>query len=653
MTRKKIKNNQDNKKNLFSRIIREGKRRKYVFIALIFSLALILRLINIFIIDDNPYFENPIMDELYHDQWAQEIASGDLLSRTPFYRAPAYIFLLGLIYKIFSHNYFIARLIGCIFGALNCVLIYILAKKLFNTGIGIASGIIACFYSMLIYFDSSLLTVFLEIFFYLLGLIWFIKAIEEPSKLSWFLSGIFFGIGAITRPNILVFIVFAAISPFIFLKKIKITGRFKYAGIFTLAVLTIVGMITLVNIISGNDFVLIAWNGGINFFLGNNELSNGWSATNPIIRQTWWGGYNDAIIIAEKNVGHDLRPSEVSAYWFKQSFNYIINNFGNWLKLIMRKIYLFSNNYEISNNQSIQYIHNHSFLLRIPFIKFAFLISFGLCGAIATIGRDKKRLILFLYMFLYSASIIIFFVNARYRMPIIPVLIIFSVSGIHWLFQQIKFRKKKEIFLFGTFFVILILLSFSDFYNTHNPNMSQVHFSLGNQYIKERDFNKAIHEFELSIEINPINIYAWNNLASALIQQKRYEEAYEALQMSLRYSENPTAYSRMGVIMIQLKNFKKAESVLNKAIKVNSQDPEGYYYLAFLKAQLGETEEALIILDECINLNPDPRYLISIFFLKGQIHFYRGEKDKAIGYLKKAEGLPKAKALLEEIKSQK
>ena len=92
MTRKKIKNNQDNKKNLFSRIIREGKRRKYVFIALIFSLALILRLINIFIIDDNPYFENPIMDELYHDQWAQKIASGDLLSRTPFYRAPAYIF---------------------------------------------------------------------------------------------------------------------------------------------------------------------------------------------------------------------------------------------------------------------------------------------------------------------------------------------------------------------------------------------------------------------------------------------------------------------------------------------------------------------------------------------------------------------------------
>ena len=98
---------------------------------IIFILALGVRFINLETIKDNPFFNYPIMDEKYHDQWAQEIAQGNLFGRVPYYRAPAYPYFLGLVYKLFGHSYYIPRLIGIIIGALSCMLIFLTGKEIF------------------------------------------------------------------------------------------------------------------------------------------------------------------------------------------------------------------------------------------------------------------------------------------------------------------------------------------------------------------------------------------------------------------------------------------------------------------------------------------------------------------------------------------
>lgn len=651
MTKQKGEKPKIAKKNPLQHGKEQSSKIIYYLPLVIFLLALLIRTVNLILISDNPYFENPVMDEFYHDEWAREIASGNWTVNIPFYRAPAYAFLLGAVYSVFGHNFFIARMIGSIFGALNCVLIFFLAKHLFNRKAGILAGIFACFYGMFLYYDSSLLTVYLEIFLYLMWLVWLVKAMEKPGLIPWLLSGLFFGLGAITRPNILVFIPVVILLIFYFYRKTNIIVKFRYAGIFLIGLLIFVSLVAYINLKHGNDFVLVAWNGGINFFLGNNESANGWSATSPMLRGTWFGGYNDAIIIAENSAGSNLHPSGVSAFWFQKGLEFIKTDFSGWISLTVKKAYLFLTNYEIPNNQSIKYIQGYSILQRLPLFSFLTAISLGLCGALFTIKRNKKRWILFLFMFTYTISMIAFFVNARYRMPIIPILIIFGAGGVLYFFQEIDRRKWKNVAAFGGLVLSVILLSTSNFYGIRFHESSSSHFSLGNQYASSSNFNRAVMEFELSIRSDPANVLAWNNLASALAQNGRYNEAYDALEMSLRYSENSTAYARMGLLLLRLERPEKAEECLIKAVELNPGDVESYYYLAYMEAERGNTDKALEFLDECFTREIDPRYAEMIYLLKGQIHLTRDEIQDAVESLQNAGDNPTTLMLLEQIEN--
>jgi 4-amino-4-deoxy-L-arabinose transferase-like glycosyltransferase len=122
------------------------KDRDKIWIAGIFVLALALRIIYLLQIKANPHFFSPTMDPLYHDAWAQNIAGGNWIGSKVFFRAPFYAYFLALVYKIFGHSYIVPRVIQHLLGSVSCVLIYSLAKKLFNRTVAIVSGIIAATY---------------------------------------------------------------------------------------------------------------------------------------------------------------------------------------------------------------------------------------------------------------------------------------------------------------------------------------------------------------------------------------------------------------------------------------------------------------------------------------------------------------------------
>ena len=85
---------------------------RFVWAAVIFLAALAVRLIYFFQVKANfPGWDSPTIDPLYHDLWARQIASGDLLGSGPFFRAPFYAYFLGLIYTIFGPSLAAAKII--------------------------------------------------------------------------------------------------------------------------------------------------------------------------------------------------------------------------------------------------------------------------------------------------------------------------------------------------------------------------------------------------------------------------------------------------------------------------------------------------------------------------------------------------------------
>jgi tetratricopeptide (TPR) repeat protein len=605
---------------------------------MIFVIAFAVRIANLEIIKNNPFFNSPTMDEKYNDDWAHDITRGHLFSNAPFYRAPAYPFFLGLVYAIFSNGYYIARLFGLIIGAFSCVFIYLVGRELFSHSVGLIAALLACFYGMFLFYDAMLLTVYLEILFSLLALFWLLKWLKHRNSRSIFISGVFWGLASITRPNFLIFVPVIAVYVLLAIKDIPMNARLKYVLLLIAGLLPSVIPVILINVLIGKDFVPIAWNGGINFFLGNNPSANGWSATSPELDATWWGGYKDAIIVAGKALHKEyLLPSQVSNYWFIRGINYIFTNPLGWLGLMLKKVYLLLNSFELSNNQSIQGFQQYSFLLRIPLLNYGTILALAIWGIICSVREKNKGTFLTIFFLVaYSFSIVIFFVCARYRIVLVPFLLIFASHAVIWIIRKIKEKMYRGTVLIIIGMIALIVFFNTDFYGTHVIDQSKIHESTGNRFFDVHKYSKAIEEYNKALSYDPKNTDAMNALGNTYMMLRQLAPAEKLFKASLGIKTSVDALCKLGIIYMGKNDMDSAKVYFDEAIAMNSTNPEVYYYTGMFYAYNKSPQLAIKYLETALGYYPDPKYLNNIYVNLSKLYLEIGNKEESAKYFQKA-----------------
>ena len=107
-------------------------------------------------------------------------------------------------------------------------------------------------------------------------------------------------------------------------------------------------------------FVITTSQAGSNFYIGNNLKANG--SYVPLISGHFTPEFEgpDAKMIAEKELGRELKPSEVSRYWFAKSFDYIKNNKFHYSVLMWKKIKLMFNYYEVPDSEDFYFYRQYS-----------------------------------------------------------------------------------------------------------------------------------------------------------------------------------------------------------------------------------------------------------------------------------------------------
>ncbi|MCJ7497306.1 MAG: tetratricopeptide repeat protein, partial [candidate division Zixibacteria bacterium] len=523
-----------------------------------------------------------------------------------------YPFFLSLLIKVFGKDLFVLRIIQIFIGSLSCVLIYLLARKLFNSKVAILSAIFACLYAPLIFFDVEFLDTFFIIFFGLLSVYILICAQKRPSIYRFFLGGIIIGISAIARPNILLFAVFIPFWVFFYFRK-NLNPRkiFSFILFFILGLFLIVLPVILVNYFAGKDFVLIAWQGGINFYLGNNPYASGYNAVASGIRTTWYGIYYDSINLAEKISGRRLKFSETSDFWFKQGYHFIMTQPLFALKLYLKKIALFMGGYEISENPNIYFFWSHPQNILKPLL-WKNIISFpgGILLPLAWIGiilafREWKRLSLVLgFIFSYMFSVILFFVNTRFRLPVIPFLLIFSAFAIFKIIENEKIKTKLLLIFLS---VIIIILANIDLTRQMDPVYeAQFHYILGNAYLKEKSFQKAEDEFNQAIHISEKQARAFTGLGVIRYVQGNYIQAESLLNKALRVDSTEVyAYRYLGDIYAKKKEYSKALQEYQMALSLNPEYGEAYFGAGYVYANFGDLKKAVEMWEKSLVYSPD------------------------------------------------
>ncbi|MFH2056318.1 MAG: tetratricopeptide repeat protein [bacterium] len=590
-------------------------RKKLLILLLgLFLAAFLVRFIYLNQLTSMPSFDSPVMDEGYHLKTAEQINSADGLPDDPYFRAPLYLYFLAKILLIAGGSLYWVRMVQILIGSLLPILVFFLGRRLFDPKIALISAAIAVIYPTFLYFDNSLLITSLMVILTTLLCLQLYRTEQKPTNLNFILSGLLLGLAALARPNVLLFGPALLIWLWLVVKS-RIGLRqslLKYALLAGATILVILP-VTVRNYAVSGDFVLIAWQGGFNFYLGNNKDASGWSAGVSGIDRSWERSFQEPIAIAEKARGHALKRSEVSDYWYEKTFDDIGSDPGHFLALLGKKLRLLVNGEEIPNNQNIYMVREFVpivkyLMFKDPlFMPYGLLLPLALAGIALTARQWRKYLLLYLLLGSYSLSLILFFVCARYRQPLIPILILFAVAAVSQLAGI--FRKGK---LFQGLLVIalvgLLMVDTNSSLLGGRDDYAEAtdHYSLGVHLLQKQDLQGAEREFLQALDIFPDYARAYVDLGWIYRRTKSPEEALNYYNLALRADPSIwEAYLNIAEILNKMGRSEEALKVLEKARDTAPNNEFVRLELAQALYALGQQDRAEMEITEAMRINRD------------------------------------------------
>ena len=540
---------------------------------LIFTLAVGLRLIHLWSMKDTPLFSFLMGDSEIYDLWATEIASNNWLGNQIFFQAPLYPYFLGVVYALFGKDLMVIRLIQIFLGSLSCLLVAASGKYFFSRKIGMLAGVILAVYPPAIYFDCLIQKAVFALFFMALLLFLLSQIVHHAKWIYWLLSGLVLGCLVLVRENALILVCATLAWLFFHFWNDRKKRMITWGAAFALGVFLILFPVALRNKIVGNEFVLTTSNFGFNLYIGNSSQAVG--TYTPLVwgRGDWRYERKDATELAEKALGKTLSPTEVSNYWTRKTIDTILSNPFTWLRLMAKKWLLVWNAVELSDTESLYAHYDWSYLLR----GIGSVLHFGIIWPLAVLGiclswKSRSRVwVLYLFMFSYAAGISLFFVFARFRHPMIAILVLFTSAGIIEGVRLFREKHYRTMLIALSIGILPGVMANWDIISKKDCT-ANTYYNLGVSLEKQGDLADAVQYYRRALVLNASHTMAHNNLGIALWKQRRFDAAVQHFYKALNI--NPDMAETHNNLGIALYTAGDLESALHHFREVLRIDPD-------------------------------------------------------------------------------
>lgn len=439
----------------------------WVWVAGACALGLVLRLVYVFQMKDSSLVQPDELDPGFYYRWGQEIASGSWIGKEPFVQSPLYAYLLGILMKIFGTGVGPILMVQSVIGTGTVLLTYLAGRRLFGHAQGVVAALLMALYGPFIFYEGMVMKTFLSPFLTLALLLLLDKAAEAegPRAARLFaVAGVVYGLTTLDRDN------FILLAPVLAGLAIVLGGGanrrgLRAAGAFTLGTVLMISPVTLRNWVVSHEFVLLTTGGGEVFFIGNNPDANGLYVPPPFVRPDPRYEHADFIARAGEMAGHPVTPMQSSWFWFREGAKYIAEEPLSWIRLLGRKLVHFWNFYELPDNLDYVILQQFSPLLKglntalpppgwrtlaVPaggtwspvrlhlYSTFGMVAPLGLFGILLTWRRWRRCLPLYVLVFGYMGTVLLFFNFSRFRVPVVPILALFAAPALFALGRLLR-----------------------------------------------------------------------------------------------------------------------------------------------------------------------------------------------------------------------
>jgi Tfp pilus assembly protein PilF len=438
-----------------------GRRRRRlapVFAgAILILVALGLRLAYIQDIRDTADFAFPLVDAFVYDRSAREIAhEGPQALAVPYYQPPGYPLLLGAVYAATEGDYVSPRVLNAILGTATVLLIFFLGRRLSGELAGWVAALLFATYGPVLYFEGQLLPPALLLFLTTTALAACLAAERSSTPARWLGgAGLLLGLATVTRPTVLLLAAGLAWwwsrggrGPEAAPESRRRAGWVAF-GAFLAALLPV----TAANVLGGRQPVLVSWNGGINFYLGNGSGSDSLTEIQP---GASWDRLQREPLFAGARGG-----AAQSRYWVRLAVSEALEEPGEWALALGRKAIRFLDAREAPRNSDYDAFRPSSTILSLPLPGFALVAPLALLGILSGGLARRARAALLIALGTVAAENLLFFVTSRYRLEAVPVLCLLAGCGVAAIvrsgWRRLDRRVAAVVLLFAAFVIVDVL----------------------------------------------------------------------------------------------------------------------------------------------------------------------------------------------------
>lgn len=420
----------------------------------------------------DPLGQAPVLDARENLAWAERIAGGALPAE-PIYRALLYPWVLSWLPG--SALPVAATVLGLLMHGISALLVSGIAQRLWKDTVAARiAGLLYAVYPVALYFAGQVLDITFATTLFLAGVYALLLCAECPAgrrALLWgAVAGLLGGLAVLARPNFLPPVLCFPLAAVFF----RVPHRLARALVVAAATALALGAQGSINYKLSGEVRLLPWQGAYNLYAANREGANGKYYTQRVQFDRVEIGANTTRMESEwfyrQQAGADAPQTvaAMNAHWRNQLIREISADPIRWLGLMGRKLTYSLNDWEQYNNLTYAYHKERWPYLRWNPLGWGLLLIGATCGLIIGYPRANRSAFyaIGLLGLAYLAGLLLFFVSARFRLPLAPLLCV-ALAGCVFV-RRIEGGRKVAL-LCGSSLAVAVL-SFGNWFEARDRN---------------------------------------------------------------------------------------------------------------------------------------------------------------------------------------
>lgn len=363
----------------------------------------------------SPYGRTPINDAAHYWEWGGRVAEGEWVGDAPFFSAPLYPYLLGLL-RLLGVGLIGLLVLQALLHVATAGILFRVGARLFDRRVGDVAAALWLITTDPAAAHGRVLAGTLQAFLVALLLERALALREQPTARRALVLGVVTGVASLAWPALLpASFVLAAWAAWV-------GGGLRGGALLLGGTVLTIAPATVHNLAAADVFVPISAHAGITFWHGNNPSAEGVFAPHEVSAEKSEHDA-DALARTREALGEDAGWGDVSGHFLGRGLEWWSAEPGRAASLVLKKTWLFLTG-RVYGDMYLPGLERAAGLwptLGFAPVPVAWLVLPALLAGALLLRRDPRRYVpVVLVLVLPLAICAVFFYSPRYRLPAVP-----------------------------------------------------------------------------------------------------------------------------------------------------------------------------------------------------------------------------------------